>query len=268
MVAQGARRTQGPSTRHTSPVIAIIGGLGAAICWAVATVASSRSSRMIGSRVVLAWIMIVGTIVGLPLALASGVPTAHPAGGTGPPARRRSGLLGRPVRRVPSAGHRQGQHRRPHRRDRGRPGRGPGGRPRRSARCRRPGSSSRSSPSASSCRRSSRPDRTSRPGPSSWPRMPSTDRRRPAPPCPRMPRRVPGSIPREAIILSIARRGDLRGRARGQRQGGGPRAARLGRPHGASGRARRRRPAAAAPATADPDPGRRAAGHPVRASAR
>ena len=78
MVAQGGHRTQASSTRHTSPVIAIIGGLGAAICWAVATVASSRSSRMIGSRVVLAWIMIVGTIVGLPLALASGVPSTIP----------------------------------------------------------------------------------------------------------------------------------------------------------------------------------------------
>ena len=33
---------------------------------------------MIGSRVVLAWIMIVGTIVGLPLALVSGVPTDIP----------------------------------------------------------------------------------------------------------------------------------------------------------------------------------------------
>lgn len=53
---------------------AIIGGLGAAILWAAATLASSRSSRMIGSRVVLAWIMIVGTAVGLPLALATGVP--------------------------------------------------------------------------------------------------------------------------------------------------------------------------------------------------
>ncbi len=59
-------------------MIAIVGGLGAAICWALATVASSRSSRMIGSRVVLAWIMIVGTIVGLPLALVSGVPTDVP----------------------------------------------------------------------------------------------------------------------------------------------------------------------------------------------
>jgi drug/metabolite transporter (DMT)-like permease len=55
-------------------VIAIVGGLAAAVCWALATVASSRSSRMIGSRVVLAWIMIVGTVVGLPLALVSGVP--------------------------------------------------------------------------------------------------------------------------------------------------------------------------------------------------
>jgi drug/metabolite transporter (DMT)-like permease len=78
MVAQAARWASPARTRHTSPVIAIVGGLGAAICWAVATVASSRSSRMIGSRVVLAWIMIVGTIVGLPLALASGVPSDIP----------------------------------------------------------------------------------------------------------------------------------------------------------------------------------------------
>ena len=35
---------------------------------------------MIGSRVVLAWVMIVGTIVGLPLALATGVPTEIPTG--------------------------------------------------------------------------------------------------------------------------------------------------------------------------------------------
>ena len=54
---------------------AIIGGLGAAILWAGATLASSRSSRMIGSRVVLGWVMIVGIVVGLPLALVSGVPT-------------------------------------------------------------------------------------------------------------------------------------------------------------------------------------------------
>ena len=56
-------------------MIAIVGGLGAAILWATATLASSRSSRMIGSRVVLAWVMVVGTLVGLPLAVVSGVPS-------------------------------------------------------------------------------------------------------------------------------------------------------------------------------------------------
>ncbi|MEO5884811.1 MAG: EamA family transporter [Candidatus Limnocylindrales bacterium] len=56
-------------------MISIVGGLGAAILWAVATLASSRSSRLIGSRVVLAWVMIVGTVVGVPMALVTGVPT-------------------------------------------------------------------------------------------------------------------------------------------------------------------------------------------------
>ncbi len=55
-------------------MIAIVGGLGAAVLWATATLASSRASRMIGSRVVLAWVMIVGTAVGLPIGLVTGVP--------------------------------------------------------------------------------------------------------------------------------------------------------------------------------------------------
>lgn len=53
---------------------AIIGGLVAAVLWAGATLASSRSSRMLGSRVVIAWIMVVGVAVGLPIGLATGVP--------------------------------------------------------------------------------------------------------------------------------------------------------------------------------------------------
>jgi drug/metabolite transporter (DMT)-like permease len=53
---------------------AIVGGLGAAVLWATATLCSSRSSRMLGSRVVLAWIMIVGVAVGLPIAWASPAP--------------------------------------------------------------------------------------------------------------------------------------------------------------------------------------------------
>lgn len=54
---------------------AILGGLAAAALWAAATLASSRSSRMLGSRVVLAWVMVIGCIVGLPAALLD----AHPA---------------------------------------------------------------------------------------------------------------------------------------------------------------------------------------------
>jgi drug/metabolite transporter (DMT)-like permease len=61
-------------------VTAILGGLAAAVLWATATLASSRSSRMVGSRVVLAWVMIVGTIVGIPLALITGVPSHVPPG--------------------------------------------------------------------------------------------------------------------------------------------------------------------------------------------
>ena len=54
---------------------AILAGLGAAALWAAATLCSSRSSRMLGSRVVLAWIMIVGVVVGLPVAVVSPPPS-------------------------------------------------------------------------------------------------------------------------------------------------------------------------------------------------
>ena len=69
MVAQARA---GPAT--LTSVIAIIGGLGAAVLWAAATLCSSRSSRMLGSRVVLAWVMIVGVLVGLPIAVVSPSP--------------------------------------------------------------------------------------------------------------------------------------------------------------------------------------------------
>jgi drug/metabolite transporter (DMT)-like permease len=66
--------------RTLAPVIAILGGLGAAVLWATATLCSSRSSRMIGSRVVLAWVMIVGVVVGLPVAIVSpGPATLEPS---------------------------------------------------------------------------------------------------------------------------------------------------------------------------------------------
>lgn len=51
-------------------MIAILGGLGAALSWAIATVCSSRSSRLIGSSSVLAWVMLIGlAVTALPAAL-------------------------------------------------------------------------------------------------------------------------------------------------------------------------------------------------------
>ncbi len=58
-------------------MIAIIGGLGAAISWAIATLGSSRSSRMIGPMSVLAWVMIVGFVVSIPPTIAT-LPTLAP----------------------------------------------------------------------------------------------------------------------------------------------------------------------------------------------
>ena len=71
------RRPDGPRpSLHTAGVTAIVGGLGAALLWAIATLCSSRSSRMLGSRVVLAWIMIVGVVVGVPIAAVSPPPAS------------------------------------------------------------------------------------------------------------------------------------------------------------------------------------------------
>lgn len=64
-------RDNRPDGRRRGPVrlrrmIAILGGLGAAVSWAVATLSSSRSSRLIGPASVLAWVMIVGFLVSIP----------------------------------------------------------------------------------------------------------------------------------------------------------------------------------------------------------
>lgn len=55
-------------------MVAILGGLGAALSWAIATLASSRSSRMIGPMSVLGWVMAVGLVAAIgPALLASPV---------------------------------------------------------------------------------------------------------------------------------------------------------------------------------------------------
>jgi drug/metabolite transporter (DMT)-like permease len=50
-------------------MVAILGGLAAACSWAFATLASSRSSRMIGPWSVVGWVMLVGLAVGIVPAL-------------------------------------------------------------------------------------------------------------------------------------------------------------------------------------------------------
>jgi drug/metabolite transporter (DMT)-like permease len=56
-------------------MVAIVGGLGAALSWAIATLASSRSSRMIGPMSVLGWVMAVGWLAAIgPALLATPIP--------------------------------------------------------------------------------------------------------------------------------------------------------------------------------------------------
>ena len=55
-------------------MVAILGGLGAALSWAIATLASSRSSRMIGPISVLGWVMAVGWLAAIGPAFISAPP--------------------------------------------------------------------------------------------------------------------------------------------------------------------------------------------------
>ncbi len=56
-------------------MLAILGGLGAASAWAISLLCSSRSSRLIDPRCVVAWIMLVGLVITAPIAAATGVPS-------------------------------------------------------------------------------------------------------------------------------------------------------------------------------------------------
>jgi drug/metabolite transporter (DMT)-like permease len=55
-------------------MIPVLGGLGAALLWAAATIASSRSTRVIGSASAVAWVMLLGLTIALPGAILTGVP--------------------------------------------------------------------------------------------------------------------------------------------------------------------------------------------------
>ena len=55
-------------------MLAVLGGLGAALCWATGTLAATRASRVVGPQRVLAWVMLVGFVVVVPLVGAAGLP--------------------------------------------------------------------------------------------------------------------------------------------------------------------------------------------------
>ncbi len=61
-------------------MIAILGGLGAAVAWAVSTTCSSRSSRLLPPKTVVAWVMLFGLVITAPIALVEGVPKGLDAG--------------------------------------------------------------------------------------------------------------------------------------------------------------------------------------------
>lgn len=55
-------------------MLAVVGGLGAAVAFTVTTLCASRSSRMLGSASVLAWVMLTGLVVVTPFAAVAGRP--------------------------------------------------------------------------------------------------------------------------------------------------------------------------------------------------
>ncbi len=55
-------------------MIAVLGGLGAAVCWAIGTISAARASRLVGAWSALAWVMLVGLVVAAPLTAAAGLP--------------------------------------------------------------------------------------------------------------------------------------------------------------------------------------------------
>lgn len=62
-------------------MIAIVGGLGAAVCFAISTLCASRASRLIGASSTVAWVTTLGLIISLPfLASAPSVPSSAQIG--------------------------------------------------------------------------------------------------------------------------------------------------------------------------------------------
>lgn len=55
-------------------MIAILAGLGAALCWATGTLCAAQASRRIGALSVLCWVMLIGLAITAPVAAIAGIP--------------------------------------------------------------------------------------------------------------------------------------------------------------------------------------------------
>lgn len=53
-------------------MLAILGGLGAALCWALSSLASARSARRIGAWSTVAWVMLIGSAIAIPVTFVAG----------------------------------------------------------------------------------------------------------------------------------------------------------------------------------------------------
>jgi drug/metabolite transporter (DMT)-like permease len=60
-------------TRNDAQVIAVLGGLGASLCWALSNLCAAHASRRIGAPSVVAWVMISGLVVVTPAIAVSDV---------------------------------------------------------------------------------------------------------------------------------------------------------------------------------------------------
>lgn len=53
-------------------MLAILGGLGAALCWATSSMAAARSARLIGSWATVGWVMLIGVLIAVPATIVGG----------------------------------------------------------------------------------------------------------------------------------------------------------------------------------------------------
>ena len=69
---RGHSEARAPDRADFPIVLAILGGLGAAFCWATSSMASARAARVLGSWATLGWVMLIGTAMAIPATIVAG----------------------------------------------------------------------------------------------------------------------------------------------------------------------------------------------------